>query len=249
MSSTNASTHAFILRAARSPSFAGAFHRAYGRMHAPDSRATGLLLVALIHVLIVSALVHGMRRHATPPPPPIQLHVVDQPKPPALKLDPLTPQPPPTSPTVTPRIIDAPPILIDSPLTPESPAVIPAVTPTETSVNTATVATAVDHGAGAGSGTGSTTLTKPEIVSPGVVCTAMASPTLPSVNWTGEALFRAVADVQAGRVVAVQIQTLQGQLDARTRRAFTGAIETTLKEGYLCPGNHRFQQEFSFRVD
>ena len=39
----------------------------------------------------------------------------------------------------------------------------------------------------------------------------------------GEALFRAVADVQGGRVVAVQIQALGGAMDARTRRAFSNA--------------------------
>jgi periplasmic protein TonB len=38
-------------------------------------------------------------------------------------------------------------------------------------------------------------------------------------------------------------------MDSRTRRAFTQSIETALKQHYVCPGNHRFQQDFGFRVD
>lgn len=90
---------------------------------------------------------------------------------------------------------------------------------------------------------------KDVVKSVGAVCTQTASPEMPSVNWSGEALFRVVADVQGGHVVAVQIQTLAGAMDSRTRRAFSNAIEGTLKSRYVCPGEHRFQQDFAFRVD
>ena len=92
-------------------------------------------------------------------------------------------------------------------------------------------------------------LAKAGPVSPGMVCTRMGKPELPPVNWSGEALFHVLATVKGGRVTATEIQALRGGMDARTRRALQGAIDTALKDSYECPGEHRFEQEFQFSVN
>lgn len=213
------------------------------------TRTAGLILVALVHVAMVAALVEGFRRHAAPKPPPLTQVQVDIAK----------TQPPPTTPVdppPMPRMIEATPRLVDVPDIPLVPTVTPAVpsevTPTipgNTSISTSDAGPTVGGGTTSGTSGGTTGPVTRDPVAPGLVCTAMGAPEMPAVQWNGEAVFRAVAEVQGGRVVAVEIRALQGGMDARTRRAFTAAIETALRQRYVCPGNHRFQQDFGFRVD
>ena len=213
-----------------------------GRIQAPSARTTGLILVGVVHLLMVGALVKGFQRHATEAPPPIQVKTVkdkevDPPKPP----EPMQ-VPPPVIPM--PRQIEVP-----IPPVPITPAVDPVIQTTGITDGRTREDFAVTPG---GKGEVAPPVAPPVkdvVKSVGAVCTQTASPEMPSVNWTGEALFRVVADVQGGRVVAVQIQTLSGAMDSRTRRAFSTAIEGTLKSRYVCPGEHRFQQDFAFRVD
>jgi hypothetical protein len=82
----------------------------------------------------------------------------------------------------------------------------------------------------------------------GPVCVEMPRPEAPAVNWAGNAVLQAVATVQGGRMVGTEIRVVQGSMDARTRRALTHAVEAALA-GYRCPGDQRFQQEFSFRIE
>ncbi len=93
--------------------------------------------------------------------------------------------------------------------------------------------------------------TKPNdgIQTVGAVCTRTQAPESPSVNWSGEALFGVVAGTHAGRVNQVEIRLLRGAMDGRTQRAFRSAIESAMREGYQCPGDVRFSQEFQFRVE
>lgn len=213
-----------------------------GRLPAPNARTTGLLLVGLVHVLMVGALVKGFQRHASEAPPPIQVRAI--PEPPIQPPEPLTRDlidPPPQH---LPKTVEVPIPLVD--IQPQTPPVIRTEAATEPATDRPFQVTA-DKGSEPVVGT------KPPareaVTSPGLVCTAMAAPDLPAVNWSGEALFRAVADVQGGRVVAVQIQALGGTMDLRTRRQLSNAIEGTLKSRYICPGDHRFQQDFAFKVD
>ncbi|WP_431262981.1 hypothetical protein ACQ859_23320 [Roseateles chitinivorans] len=210
-------------------------------MHAPNARTTGLVLVGLVHLLMVGALVKGFQRHATEAPPPIRMKTIteplDQPKP----VERLT-VPPPAMPT--PRVIEVPIPPVE--ITPTKEPVVATVGISDGRKNESfQVAEAGEKQDMTPAKTPPTTA----LQQPGAICTQMAAPEMPAVNWSGEALFRAVADVQGGRVVAVQIQALGGSMDVRTRRAFSNAIEGTLKSRYVCPGEHRFQQDFAFRMD
>ncbi len=246
MSSSHAAAHRHALAHLR----AASRHAVAGRLKAPDSRTAGLLLVVLVHVLILMALVKGLHRQVTPPPPPIQLSMVDRPTPPPPTVKPLTPQLPPVAPTLTPRWIDPPPVQVEPTVSTPPLATATSETTTEAAITPSTaIGTQAGTTSAAGSAAAAAAASSSETVLPGAICTAMASPTMPAVQWSGEALFRVVADVRASRVVAVQIQAVQGAMDARTRRAFAHAIDSTLKERYVCPGDHRFQQEFSFRVE
>ncbi len=82
------------------------------------------------------------------------------------------------------------------------------------------------------------------------VCTKLAAPQLPVVNWKGTARYRAVVTVREGRVVAVEITptTSMASADRSVQRKFVQAIEAALRDTYECPGNHIFEQEFEFKV-
>ncbi|SEK38817.1 hypothetical protein SAMN05216359_101655 [Roseateles sp. YR242] len=209
------------------------------------TRTAGLIVVALVHVAMVAALVEGFRRHAAPTPPPITQVSIEQAPPETPKRDLPAPAETPQFPAVKPFLVAIPeePVIM-----PSSP---PGITPasniaTEASSTAEPLGPSTSSGA-AGKGAVQPALSEP--VSPGMVCTAMGVPEMPSVSWTGEATFHVVADVRAGRVVSTEIRALQGSMDARTRRAFSNAIDTVLKQRYVCPGDHRFQQDFAFRVD
>jgi len=79
------------------------------------------------------------------------------------------------------------------------------------------------------------------------VCTVMARPELPVVKWKGNALFRVVATVRDGRVVAIETTPLVKFEDPAVRRAFVDSIQGALS-AYSCPGNHVFEQEFEFAM-
>jgi hypothetical protein len=80
------------------------------------------------------------------------------------------------------------------------------------------------------------------------VCVRMPRPEVPAVAWTGEAAFHVLATVSGGRVVGTEFKVTAAGLDARSRRALQRSVEAAL-DGYDCPGEHRFVQEFSFRLD
>jgi len=205
------------------------------------SRYTGLGLVIAIHLLFVIGLASGLHRTATKPPPaPIKAELLkDEVKPP--EPEPLLrPEIKFSLPTVD--RLPIPDIEIHATLQP----VITAEPLTE----------GMAPQTGPRMPTADAPLGKlpaiaalPAVTSAAMVCTKMGKPELPVLAWTGEALFRAVATVQAGRVVSTEIQSLRGGLDAKTRRSLHAAIDGALRDSYECPGDHRFEQEFRFRVE
>jgi protein TonB len=203
------------------------------------SRFTGIGIVALIHVLAIWALASGLAKdivkkvsgpidvkvieeQVKPPPPPEKV----VPPPPDLKAPPPPFVPPPEF-QVTAPAPPAPPIQstqVAPPVaqfTPPAPAAAPAPAP----------------------------VAKPAKVTAGMVCTKMGKPESPSVNWSGEALFKAIATVKAGRVVSVELTALRGGVDRKAARAMQQEITRTLQETYECPGDHVFEQEFQFKID
>jgi len=205
------------------------------------SRFTGVGLVILIHIVIVYAMVSGLARKAVeaikgpietkvieekvkPPPPPDKVI----PPPPDLKAPPPPYVPPPEF-TVT---APAPPAVMAAPTT--------SVPPT-TTVVAATPAPAPPAPA---------PVAKPAAkITAGMVCTKMGKPDMPSVSWSGEALYKVVATVKAGRVAAIEVTSLRSGVDRKAQRALIASIESTLKETYECPGDHVFEQEFQFKLE
>lgn len=210
------------------------------------SRTTGLALVALVHLAIVAGLVQGMKRPPPDPPkPPVELRVLPPDTTPPVPPPVLQPQPPQPA-QLTPLLVPVPEVPVVSPVPPVIVAQPATAAPVEASTATASALAGVPSGAPAGSGTAASN----EVTHPGAACTAMPAPELPAVNWAGEATFRVLAEVQSGRVSSLQFLSARGAgLDARTRRALQGAIDATLRQGYVCPGHHRFEQEFHFRID
>lgn len=203
------------------------------------SRFTGLGVVVLIHIVAIYALASGLARDIVkkvtgpidvkvieekvkPPPPPEKV----VPPPPDLKAPPPPFVPPPEF-QVTAPPVPAP--AIQS--TQVAPPAVAEVRPAPAPVPVAAPAP------------------KPTKITAAMVCTKMGKPESPSVNWSGEALYKAVATVKAGRVASVEITSLRGGVDRKAQRAMVQAIEATLRETYECPGDHVFEQEFQFKID
>lgn len=204
------------------------------------SRFTGIGIVILVHIVIIWALASGLARKAAekivgpldvkvieekvkPPPPPEKV----VPPPPDLKAPPPPFVPPPEF-QVTAPAPPAPAIQSTQVAPPVQAEVRPAPPPAPAA---APVAKA------------------PGKITAGMVCTKMGKPDAPAVNWSGEALYRAVATVKAGRVSAVEITSLRGGVDRKAQRALIQAIEQTLRDTYECPGDHVFEQEFQFKIE
>lgn len=203
------------------------------------SRFTGFGIVVLIHVVAIYALASGLAKDLVkkvtgpidvkvieekvkPPPPPEKV----VPPPPDLKAPPPPFVPPPEF-QVTAPAPPAPAIQSTQVAPPNVPEIRPAPAPAPAAPPAP----------------------KPTKITAGMVCTKMGKPEMPSVNWSGEALYRAVATVKAGRVSSVEITSLRGGVDRKAQRALVQAIEATLRETYECPGDHVFEQEFQFKIE
>lgn len=206
------------------------------------ARYTGLGFAALVHVALVVGLIQGFARPGLPKPPAktdVQV-LIDTPKPP--------------DPVQQPVQVDLPQQLRDVPLPPQVPVpdfVIQRDPSPNDIVTRYDGPPVVDFSPRpvVAEPVRTPPVAEPAIRQAGMVCTQMARPELPAVSWSGEAVFKILATVREGRVVATELLAARGSLDGKTRRLLMGAIESTLREHYVCPGNHRFEQEFAFRVD
>ncbi|ALT77712.1 hypothetical protein [Paucibacter sp. KCTC 42545] len=204
------------------------------------SRYTGIGVVVLIHVFIAWALASGLARKAVemvkgpietkvieekvkPPPPPEKV----VPPPPDLKAPPPPFVPPPEFQVTAPPPVNAPAI--------QSTQVAPPQQAAKAAPAPAPVVAAPPPAPRVG----------PQRA--GAVCTKMGKPEMPSVNLNGDALYKAIAVVKAGRVVSVEITSLRAGIDRKAQRALVSAIETTLRDTYECPGDVVIEQEFQFR--
>lgn len=206
-----------------------------------SSRLTGFGVVLLIHVVIIWGLASGLARKIVKAvAEPIETKVIEEKvkppeevkklEPPPPKLD--TPPPPFVPPPEVVITAPAPPAVINTPTTSTPPPAAP-IQATPAPTPKAPPAPVKTDGK----------------VTAAMVCTKMGKPEAPSMNWSGEALIKATATVKAGRVVAVEFQSLRGGVDRKALRAMTSAIQTTLQDTYECPGDHVFEQEFQFRIE
>lgn len=80
----------------------------------------------------------------------------------------------------------------------------------------------------------------------GTLCIRVGKPVIPQVEYKGRAAYRAVVAVKAGRVVSVEFRNLVEGVPRRADRALKNALMLMYQEQYECPGDHVFEQEFSF---
>ena len=200
----------------------------------PRRGLRSLVLVILIHVLIVWGLSSGLARD-----------IVKKVVPPAVWIDEV----------VEPEKIVQPKLEIAKPeLTPPETPVIPApeiqidrTPPSPISVAVEADASPVPAQAGNPSMAADDASSTAEAARPEALCSVMAPPAVPAVNWEGRALFRIHARLQAGHVVDVTVLSSSGGMDARTRRALLDSVQSALG-AYQCRGNQGFEQEFVFKI-
>lgn len=203
------------------------------------SRFTGFGIVVLIHVVAIYALASGLAKDLVKKVTgPIDVKVIEEkvkPPPPPEKVVP----PPPDLKAPPPPFVPPPEFQVTAPAPPA-----PAIQSTQVAPPAVTEIRPAPAPAPA-----APPAPKPTRITAGMVCTKMGKPEMPSVNWSGEALYKAVATVKAGRVTAVEITSLRGGVDRKAQRALVQAIEATLRETYECPGDHVFEQEFQFKIE
>ncbi len=227
-------------------------------------KGVGLALVVLLHATLFYALATGLAQRAvdtvlrTPvetrviaeirKPPPVP--VVQPPPPlPQKSAVPRTPPPqvnaaPPPLPLLQPSTrvaTPAPPVAPEAPVAPTpvpTPMVAPLPSPAPAPAPPTVAAAPV--------------VAKPSgPVQAGTVCTRMPPPEPPGISAEVQGSLFVIATLKAGRVVQVEIErnTLKGVPDRRVMRQFISAVESTLKDGYLCNGDGvQVRQEFYFDI-
>jgi len=203
------------------------------------SRFTGFGVVVLIHVVAIYALATGLVKDVVKKVTgPIDVKVIEEkvkPPPPPEKVVP----PPPDLKAPPPPFVPPPEFQVTAPAPPAPAIASTQVAPPAVSEIRPAPAAAPAPAAPP----------RPAKVTAGMVCTKMSKPETPSMNWSGEALFKAIATVKAGRVTSVEITALRGGVDRKAQRAMTQEITRTLQETYECPGDHVFEQEFQFKIE
>lgn len=82
---------------------------------------------------------------------------------------------------------------------------------------------------------------------PVILCTRMARPVVPQVNWSGHVVFRVVAEIQAGVPVVVDIRRTTPEIYRHAEGLLQYSLLGALA-GYECAGDHVFEQEFQFKI-
>ncbi len=218
----------------------------------PRKHLAGITFVILFHALIVYALVTGLAKKVVevviapietkvleevrkPPPPP----EVVVPPPPKLEAPP-PPFIPPPEVQITAPPPPVPTITAVTPTPPPAPVVIAPAPPPPPVVVAPPAPPAPPP-------------PKPKPAGPvaaGIACSKMPPPVPPAVNFEVQGSIFVLATLKAGRVVEVEFErdTLMG-VNARTKRAFRDAVETAMKDGYVCSGDAvQIRQEFFFDI-
>ncbi len=205
------------------------------------SRFTGFGIVVLIHVVAIYALASGLAKDLVKKVTgPIDVKVIEEkvkPPPPPEKVVP----PPPDLKAPPPPFVPPPEFQVTAPAPPAPAIQSTQVAPPAVAEIRPQPAPAPAAPPAAPKPTGKVTA--------GMVCTKMGKPEVPSVNWSGDALYKAVATVKAGRVTAVEITSLRGGVDRKAQRALVQSIEAALRDTYEGPGDHVFEQEFQFKIE
>ncbi len=220
----------------------------------------GVTAVVLLHVLIVYALVNGLgKKMVELVRTPVETQLIAEapaPVPPAPVPAPPEPAPPePTPPPPEPQSVVVPKMIVPR-ARPVAPVAAPDVAPV---ADTPTISigpgpTAAPPAAAAEPvAAAPSPATKPTNlpIGAGIACSRTPPPEAPSVSneVRGSIFVRGL--VKNGRVVQVDIErtTMKSSVDRRTLKAFFIAIETAMKDGYVCSGDDvQIRQEFYFDI-
>jgi protein TonB len=204
------------------------------------SRFTGIGIVILVHIVIIYGLASGLAKKAVEKlAGPIETKVIEEkvkPPPPPEKVVP----PPPDIKAPPPPFVPPPEFQVTAPVPPAPAMTTTTVAPPAQPFRPAPAAAPTPAPAPA-------PYTGP--VKAGMVCTKMGKLEAPSVNWSGDALYKVTAKVTSGRVVSAEIQSMRTGVDRKAERTLKQAILAHLQETYECPGDHIFEQEFQFRIE
>jgi protein TonB len=92
------------------------------------------------------------------------------------------------------------------------------------------------------------TLPVPAQPAPAATVCEVAPPAVPKVDWSGRAAYQAKAVVKDGRVIQVEIRALTAGVERRAQRALVTAIQQALRDAPCQPGDHEFEQRFTFDI-
>ncbi|CAG1017498.1 hypothetical protein BURC_02151 [Burkholderiaceae bacterium] len=200
----------------------------------PAKWSVGFIVVALLHVVVVYALVGGLARKVVDViKQPLETKIIEAVKPPQ-EMAPPPIAPPPRLDAPPPPFIPPPEVQIQAP--PPASPVIAAVTATPPPAAPMTPVA-------------------PPIVAPPpgpvnvrTVCTRMPQPELPAVEVTGTVSMLAKLTIVGGRVRAVEVSQFRGASDRRSQRLLAGAVEAAARQ-YHCSGDVVAVQEFVFNIN
>lgn len=206
---------------------------------AKPSRIGSLTAVVLLHGVAISMFASGLMLRAPLPKPERPQVEVKKPDPPKLDPVPVVKVDKPVLDQF--RVIEAP-----IPVVPRQDDAAPHI-----SVQPSNDPTAREIGLPAG--LVSHPVTEPTTVAsgpvaPGMLCSRMPAPEMPaSLDQAAE--LRVIGTVRGGRVIAVEFTAARGLSDRRALRQLQQAVDRTLREGYQCSSEGRFEQEFLFRPE
>ncbi len=216
-----------------------------------DSRRrwTGFAAVVLFHLLLGWALMNGLARKVVDSVSVlVETRIIEEVQP-----SPPPPLPPPdkpaeTKPVAAPKAVaaarktepaQAPQTVVPATPAPLMPVAVPDNSPAPVAREMAPAPAAV---------------APPRPVGPvaaGIACSRTPPPQAPSVSSEVRGSIFVIGTIKAGRVVQVDVErtSLKGVTDRRVLRAFVQAIETAMKEGYVCVGDDvQIRQEFYFDI-
>lgn len=223
------------------------------RQDDPRRHLLGFSVVVVFHVLVVYALVNGLaKKVADGVRAPVETRLIEeiiQPPPPPPEPPPAPPQKvqaPPPKQVTPPPFVPPPEVVLTAPPSPEP--TITAVTPTPPLAPVEIVPTpppplVVAEPAPPPKPAGP--------VAAGIACSRTPPPLAPSVASEVKGSLFVIGTLNNGRVVQVDIErnTLKGVTDRRMLRAFVSAVETAMKDGYVCAGDGvQIRQEFFFDI-
>jgi len=216
----------------------------------PRRHLLGLGVVALLHVLVIYALVNGLALKVIDVVrTPVEVRLIDEIIPPP---PPSPPAPPPAAVVAPPKRQLPPPVIVPPPevVVAAPPQIVPTITASLPESAPPDISP-VPPPAAIGSAAPASGVGRPQVVAAGIACTRTPPPVAPAVSSEVRGSLFVIGTLKAGRVVQVDIDrnTLKGVPDRRTLRAFINAVEVAMKEGYVCTGDGvQIRQEFFFDI-